>query len=492
MQQGRGGWGRKPFSPTNSTRSCSQPCPTEKNTVDTFCAMLIISIPLVLLASPKSSGNSRNPLSTNSSAFTLIELMVTISIAAALIVAALFFYFSIIPWAQNTVDKHTYTILNDTLTRYKTEGGGVNGLTAGASVNRVISQMQTAITWCGIRHQFLDLGVTYHGRSIGSTGTGAQYHFSRFNSYSDGSGQNNSTSGGSWPAFVGILGTTPCYSLDGINWTPSPSTLTASPQSIAYGGGKFVAIVPSSTSSFYSTDGINWTASPTGLPSSTPYWSSLAYGNGMFVAVATGSTASAYSTDGVNWTASPSGLPFSLGVSSSAVAYGNGMFVAVCNSNASAYSTDGIHWTASPSGLPSGTSGRSIVYGNGVFVTIYGGLFSCGAAYSTDGIHWTASPTGLPTSSTKQWDGLSYGNGVFAISTLASGKSAYSTDGMNWTSGPGMPSTDAWRSMAYGNGMFVAAAFPTTATAYSTDGIHWSGGNATPSGVIYHGLAAVH
>jgi len=38
----------------------------------------------------------------------MVELMVTITIAAALIVAALFFYFSVIPWAQSTVDKHTY------------------------------------------------------------------------------------------------------------------------------------------------------------------------------------------------------------------------------------------------------------------------------------------------------------------------------------------------------------------------------------------------
>ena len=46
--------------------------------------------------------------STRQASFTLLELMVTITIAAALIVAALFFYFSVIPWAQSTVDKHTY------------------------------------------------------------------------------------------------------------------------------------------------------------------------------------------------------------------------------------------------------------------------------------------------------------------------------------------------------------------------------------------------
>lgn len=259
--------------------------------------------------------------------FTMLELMVTIAIIAALIVVSLFFVVGVVSWTQSTMDQHTYTVLNDALGRYKTEGGGVSGLTAGASVNRVLSQMQTAVTWGGMGHQFLETGITYHGGLIGATGTGAQYHFSRYNTYSDGSGQGNSTSGGSWPAFVAInyvSGANSAYSSDGIHWLAG-GALPPQPnwQAIAYGNGKFVAISTIPSASAYSTDGINWTAGNT-MPSN--YFQCIAYGNGKFVAVSsTSGTATAYSTDGINWTA---GNPMPAAASWS-MAYGNGMFVAV-------------------------------------------------------------------------------------------------------------------------------------------------------------------
>lgn len=118
------------------------------------------------------------------SAFTLIELLATIAILAALIVGALFAYVSVTSWAKATADKQTLTILNDALTRYKTQGGNVSALTVGADIGAVLSRMQNSTTWGSISHQFLRQGVTYPARSLGAMGSGASYNFYRYNTYS--------------------------------------------------------------------------------------------------------------------------------------------------------------------------------------------------------------------------------------------------------------------------------------------------------------------
>jgi prepilin-type N-terminal cleavage/methylation domain-containing protein len=117
--------------------------------------------------------------------FTLIELLSTIALLAVVSVIALFYVPSYISWAQNTADQRTLLVLNDALTRYKTEGGNVSALTIGAPIGHVISAMQTPVTWAGMTQQFIQTGVTYPGRSLQATGNGAQYHFVQYNSYTD-------------------------------------------------------------------------------------------------------------------------------------------------------------------------------------------------------------------------------------------------------------------------------------------------------------------
>ena len=127
--------------------------------------------------------------------FNMMELMVVIAIIAVLVIGSIQIFINVLAWARNTSDKHTYTVLNDALTRYKTEGGdqspGLQDLTEGAGVGRILAQMQNPSSWVGMSHQFLDSGATYRGASIGVTGTGPQFHISRYNSYSDGSGSNS-------------------------------------------------------------------------------------------------------------------------------------------------------------------------------------------------------------------------------------------------------------------------------------------------------------
>jgi hypothetical protein len=65
--------------------------------------------------------------------------------------------------------------------------------------------MQTPVNWGGFQHQFLSSSVTYKGRSIGETGTGANYHFSHYNTYSDGSGDASGGTGGGVTAIIGSV-----------------------------------------------------------------------------------------------------------------------------------------------------------------------------------------------------------------------------------------------------------------------------------------------
>jgi prepilin-type N-terminal cleavage/methylation domain-containing protein len=117
------------------------------------------------------------------SGFTMIELLTTILIIAALIVGALVSVGSIASWAQQTADRQTLTLLNDALTRYKCGGGTLSALTQNAPIGHVLTKMATTINWCGMNHMVMQKGVTYPARSLTAIGTGATYQFTKFNSY---------------------------------------------------------------------------------------------------------------------------------------------------------------------------------------------------------------------------------------------------------------------------------------------------------------------
>ena len=102
-----------------------------------------------------------------------------------LVTAALFYIPSYIAYAQQQSDQRTLYVLNDALTRYKTQGGNVSALTIGTPIGHVISAMQTPVNWAGMTAQFIQTGVTYPARSLQAVGNGAQYHFVSYNSYTD-------------------------------------------------------------------------------------------------------------------------------------------------------------------------------------------------------------------------------------------------------------------------------------------------------------------
>ena len=297
----------------------------------------------------------------------MIELLVTITIAAVLSVAAIVFVGMYVNWSQQTANQETLATLNSSLQHYKTLGGMTNahslqGYNTQYKINAVVNSLMTGFTVYNSRKSFVNTGAYIDTSKFYVSGQGRSFCFTGMGTSQGGA--TSSSFAGTYTArdtpaakFVAVAANSnaAAYSADGITWTASTLPSSASWYGVTYGNGKFVAVAYGSNTAAYSSDGITWTASA--LPSNTT-WYSVAYGNGKFVAVAQGGTAAAYSTDGINWTAST--LPSS--ASLYCVTYGNGKFVAVAyNSTAAAYSADGITWTAST--LASNVGWRSVTYG---------------------------------------------------------------------------------------------------------------------------------
>lgn len=115
--------------------------------------------------------------------FTLVEILTVLVMVAALTAGAVMFTSGYVTWSKQTADRQTLTVLNDALTRYKTQGGNVNALTSGAPIRNVMARLGQTVSWGNISHQFLQTGITYPARSIYAKGTGAQYRFSAYNTY---------------------------------------------------------------------------------------------------------------------------------------------------------------------------------------------------------------------------------------------------------------------------------------------------------------------
>lgn len=115
--------------------------------------------------------------------FTLVELLAAIAIIASLLVVAGIYIGGYIGEARQRADARTLEVLNDAITRYKTQGGGTSGFTAGAPIANILNRLQQPINWNGLNHQVMKTGVTYPAASLQATGTGSGYKFTRYNSY---------------------------------------------------------------------------------------------------------------------------------------------------------------------------------------------------------------------------------------------------------------------------------------------------------------------
>ena len=268
--------------------------------------------------------------------------------------------------------------------------------------------------------------------------------------------------------------------------------------SVAYGGGKFVAVAISTDTAAYSDDGITWKSAK--LPHAGS-WMCVTYGNNRFVALASNSSTAAYSLDGITWNTMT--LPRTdVWVS---VAYGNGCFIAVPSGGESyIYSYGGTNWYVgtlptsefwsdithdgsefiitgeySPVILAgshnnwtqitnnSGVNLTQIASDDNQFSVALGGQYDSMVCWTADGLTWTKVTVNLDMMSD-----IAYGNGKFVV--IGSGdKALYSSDGKTWTQTT-LPESLSWSVVTYGDDKFVAIAKSSIVSAISYDGINWT------------------
>lgn len=270
------------------------------------------------------------------------------------------------------------------------------------------------------------------------------------------------------------------YSENGFDWISGNLSFQGyGAVEVNYYDNKFIIKFAQNKDYLESTDGITWTMRT--FPFSSYVALPMAYGDNKLIILYGRDTyyhnIMAYSTDGgVTWTQGM--MPTDAYWSS--VAYGSGKFVAVSHyyknsataTNIAAYSVDGINWTQIE--MPTTALWIKIIYANNMFIAT--SQNSTISAYSYDGINWMLSE--MPVSA--NWNVLTYGNGKFVAmgtntavnSTAAIDIVAYSIDGINWVQSS-MPQSASWRSVTYGDGKFVAVAQDLTTAAVSHDGINW-------------------
>jgi hypothetical protein len=138
------------------------------------------------------------------------------------------------------------------------------------------------------------------------------------------------------------------YSTDGVTWTAIEQSPFGEPEAvdIAYGSGKFVAVSSKYVEAddvwdnkmAYSADGITWTAIEQSVFGEDDPLRSIAYGGGKFVAVGAWDGKMAYSADGVTWAAVEDSPTSNRGIFG--IAYGNGRFVVALGEDKIAYSSN--------------------------------------------------------------------------------------------------------------------------------------------------------
>ena len=233
-------------------------------------------------------------------------------------------------------------------------------------------------------------------------------------------------------------------SSNGISWqnqasTPAFSGSSPSLASVAYAGGRFVAVGGSSSRDaiLTSTDGLTWADHSKGTGNALL---GVSYGNSRYVAVGNNGKI-LYSADSNTWTAATSGTTDNL----LAVAYGNGVYVAVSSSSV-LRSSDGIAWQNA-----SFFAGKNVRFDQGVFIAING----LGIVTSSDGITWVtrASPSNFVNVT-------GYGSGLYlTLAAPADGVLTFlSRDTSTWyPSASSSPVSKAGlRSTAFDGNAFVA------------------------------------
>lgn len=250
-------------------------------------------------------------------------------------------------------------------------------------------------------------------------------------------------------------------SADGNTWIPRVADTTVQWNTIAFGGGVFIALGINqnwdASVGMKSTDGINWT--PITLASTDVNWKSLTYGGGRFVAVGepnagSPSSLTMYSSNGITWSmgAGDNGQYWN------AVTYGDGKFVAVGRNGSGLQDEDvitssdgGQNWTTSGSDHEIEWAG--ITFGNHTFLAVSQGTIMT----STDGSTWVETNNNTANYVYDAWYRVIYAANKFILigdDGQNSGRIAVSSDAVNWEYQQ-VQLARSWSAAAFGNNRLV-------------------------------------
>ena len=248
--------------------------------------------------------------------------------------------------------------------------------------------------------------------------------------------------------FVAIISNTTdkcATSTDGSTWTQRTMASSQTWRDVAFGAGVFVAMAGSGgvvNTAATSPDGITWTTR--NMPGAYD-WRAVTYANGKFYCL--GADKCATSTDGITW----SMVTIAYDQYWDQLVYGNGILIATNDSNKIYTSSDeGVTWVERSFAPYS----DGITFGNGLFVITTGSNY---CYTSTDGVTWVERDMPVFGGGTKTWRAPAYGGGVFIMLNYGSTEAAVSFDGKVWEPAT-LPSTANWTGAAYGDGYFVSVA----------------------------------
>lgn len=276
--------------------------------------------------------------------------------------------------------------------------------------------------------------------------------------------------------FLAALATTGgryLISVNGEIWAEKAlgSTAGAPPNSLTFGGGRYVMVGVGSDTLVTSDNGTFGTRIGSGLSSD---FIAAAVSDTLLVAIGTGSSSATISAAGV---VSSPGATFNVPTNATDVANGAGVFVVVGGAGRIATSSDGVSWQTRASGVTADLLG--VCFGSNQFLAV-------GAAgtmlASSDGITWASRTSGVAQALTK----VAFGAGTY-VAVGAAGTVLSSTDATTWIPRSANGVVTTINDVIYAAGKFVLVS-DSGSIRSSTDGITWTT-QANPLGAGLKSLA---
>lgn len=268
-----------------------------------------------------------------------------------------------------------------------------------------------------------------------------------------------------------LFGSSVQTSTDAVTWTRVP--LDGVPNDLAFGNGRYVAVV--SASALVSADLTAWTKTDLPVGGGAREARAITYGPAGFTAV--GAAGSIFSSaDGTTWVnRATNRMPDNL----RRIAYADGRWLVAGEAGVYA-SDDGVAWDTAATFASREWGSASVAYGNGLALASGGGPT---LLRSTDrGVTWTG--VSVPPGKFNQ---LAFLDGRF-VAVVDSQRLKTSADGLSWTESQGLPANagsfshvakrgDRWVALGVRSGPVSDQAVLAT----STDAINWS---LLPDGIL--------